>query len=224
MQVGRLVTFRGQSPTRRSFADTLAVAGVASSTSGKRVKRTNDVLVAREPSSRAPSTGQEPWAADEILWYVAHTRSRCEKKLAEYCGRSRVEWTLPLYRSVRKYRGKTIVFEKPLFPGYVFLRMPTESRAKVLQSDYVANLLDVPNQEEFEGQLTAILKALDTEYEVRLAPTIQPGSRVRVRSGPLRGLEGYVEQRRGLVEVHLRLDFISQAAAVKMDADLLELI
>jgi hypothetical protein len=33
-----------------------------------------------------------------------------------------------------------------------------------------------------------------------------------------------VENRRGMVEVLLRLDFISQAAAVKMDADLLELI
>lgn len=159
-----------------------------------------------------------------LEWFVAHTRSRCEKKLAEYCGRAGISSTLPLYRSVKKYRGKTLVFHKPLFPGYLFLRMQAESRQKVLQSDYVANLLDVPCQEEFEAQLRAILQALDSEYEVRLAPTIQPGSRVRVRSGPLRGLEGYVEARRGLVEVHLRLDFISQAAAVKMDADLLELV
>jgi len=159
-----------------------------------------------------------------IEWFVAHTRARCEKKLAEYCVRTGVEPTLPTYRSVKKYRGKTLVFEKPLFPGYLFLRMPATLRAKVLQSDYVANLLDVPSQEEFQQQLDAILQALETDYEVRLAPTITKGSRVRIRSGPLRGLEGYVEDRRGKVEVHLRLDFISQAAAVRMDADLLELI
>jgi transcription antitermination factor NusG len=158
------------------------------------------------------------------LWFVAHTRARCEKKLASYCARAGLEPTLPLYRSVKKYRGKTVVFEKPLFPGYVFMRMPAVARQRVLQSDYVANLLDVPCQEEFEEQLEAILQALETEYEVRLAPTIEAGSRVRVRSGPLRGLEGYVEGRRGMVEVHLRLDFISQAAAVRMDADLLELV
>lgn len=161
---------------------------------------------------------------DAPRWYVAHTRARCEKKLAEQCARWGVPVTLPRYRSVRKYRRKTVSFEKPLFPGYVFLRLPKAERSRVLQSEYVANLLEVPNQEEFQAQLDAILQALETQYEVRLCPTIATGSRVRVRSGALRGLEGYVEMRRGPVEVHLRLDFIGQAAAVRMDADLLELV
>ncbi|MBL9139260.1 MAG: UpxY family transcription antiterminator [Verrucomicrobiales bacterium] len=171
----------------------------------------------------ALSAGGEAQEA-ALRWWVAHTKARCEKKLADYCLRGGIAPTLPLYKSVKKYRGKTVTFEKPLFPGYLFLRMSTFERSKVLQSDYLANLLDVPVQDEFEEQLGAILQALDTDYEVKLAPTIKPGCRVRIKSGPLRGLEGYVEQRRGTVEVHLRLDFISQAAAVRMDADLLELI
>lgn len=162
--------------------------------------------------------------AAELLWYVAHTRPRCEKKLSGYCERAGLTPTLPLYRSVRKYRGKTVVFEKPLFPGYLFLKMPPQARQGILQSDYVANLLDVPVQDEFEQELAAILQAVNTDYEIRLSPTIQPGSRVRIRTGPLRGLEGYVERRQGAVEVHLRLAFIGQAAAVRMDADNLELI
>ena len=43
-------------------------------------------------------------------------------------------------------------------------------------------------------------------------------------SGPLRGIEGWVEQRHGMSTVLLRLDFIGQAAAVKMEATDLELI
>lgn len=179
----------------------------------------------REGEKLAPvKTGEtESWQTDVLEWFVAHTKSRCEKKLADYCGRSGLRPTLPLYRSVRKYRGKTVVFQKPLFPGYVFLRMPGAARSKILQSEYIANLLDVPLQDEFQAQLEAILQALESEYEVRLAPTIQPGARVVIRSGPLRGLEGFVEDRRGLAEVHLRLEFIGQAAAVKIDADLLDL-
>ncbi len=160
----------------------------------------------------------------DLLWFVAHTRPRCEKKLAGFCERAGLRPTLPLYQSVKKYRGKTVAFEKPLFPGYVFIQMPLVARQGVLQSDYVANLLDVPIQDEFQDQLNAILQALGTEYEVHLAPTIKAGCRVRIRSGPLRGLEGYVEDRRGAVDVQLRLAFIGQAAAVKMDADMLELI
>ncbi len=159
-----------------------------------------------------------------LLWFVAHTRPRCEKKLAAFCEREGLAVTLPCYRSVKKYRGKTVVFHKPLFPGYVFLQLQAEHRQRVRQSDYVANFLDVPDQQEFAQQLDDILTALDTELEVRLAPTIGPGSRVVIKSGPLQGIEGWVERRSGMTEVLLRLDFIGQAAAVKVDATDLELV
>jgi transcription antitermination factor NusG len=167
-----------------------------------------------------------PEAVDDevVSWYVAHTRPRCEKKLTDYCGRQGFKFTLPLYKSVKKYRGKTEVFLKPLFPGYVFLQLLKRQRQPVYQSDYVANLLEPPDQREFQQQLDDILAALDTELEVRLAPTITAGVKVRIKSGPLQGIEGWVESRRGMTEVQLRLDFIGQAAAVKMSAEILELI
>ncbi len=86
-------------------------------------------------------------------WYVAHTRPRCEKKLVAWCGREGHACELPTYASVRKYRGKEVTFHKPLFPGYVFLRLPIQGKREVMQSDYVANLLVPPDQEEFEAQL-----------------------------------------------------------------------
>jgi transcription antitermination factor NusG len=165
----------------------------------------------------------EPATPQELLWFVAHTRPRCEKKLAEHCARERFQVTLPCYRSVKKYRGKVLTFHKPLFPGYVFLQLFRNQRQRVYQSDYVANLLDVLDQQTFAHQLGDILLALDTDLEVCLAPHITQGSRVRVKHGPLRGIEGYVESRQGAMWVILRLDFISQAAAVKMEATDVEL-
>lgn len=160
----------------------------------------------------------------DLLWFVAHTRPRCEKKLVQYCEREGLATTLPCYRSVRKYRGKKVVFHKPLFPGYVFLELHPTERQTVYQSDYVANLLDVPDQAEFAAQLHDIIEALDTELEVRLAPTIGPGMKVRIKSGPLQGMAAWVESRRGMTEALLRLDFIGQAAAIRVDATQLELI
>jgi transcription antitermination factor NusG len=159
----------------------------------------------------------------DLLWFVAHTRPRCEKKLVQYAEREGLIVTLPCYHSVRKYRGKTVTFEKPLFPGYVFFRLEEEHRQTVYQSDYVANLLKVGDRELFERQLAAVLQALETNLEIRLAPEIGPGKRVRITSGPLRGVEGWVEERYGMTTVLLRVDFISQAAAVKVEAHELEL-
>jgi transcription antitermination factor NusG len=161
---------------------------------------------------------------NQLLWYVAHTKPRCEKKLMQFCGRKNLAATLPTYRSAHKYRGKTVVFQKPLFPGYVFIQMPREQRNTVLQSDHVANLLDVHDQELFARQLHEVMLALETDLEIRLAPTIGEGARVKIKSGPLRGTEGWVEKRYGMNIVLLRLDFIGQAAAVKLDATDLEMI
>lgn len=159
----------------------------------------------------------------ELLWFAAHTKPRREKKLVEYCERQGFAATLPSYRSAHKYRGKSVVFEKPLFPGYVFLQLLPTDAGTVRQNDHVANLLEVFDQPTFARQLQEILVALESDLEVRLAPTIASGTRVRIRTGPLQGIEGLVESRQGRVTVILRLDFINQAAAVKMDADMLEL-
>lgn len=111
-----------------------------------------------------------------------------------------------------------MVFEKPLFPGYVFLRITEAQKRLTRQSDHLANLLTVVDQELFDRQLADILLALESNVEVRLAPAIGEGMRVQIKSGPLRGLDGWVEKRHGPTIVLLRLDFIGQAAAVKVDA------
>ena len=132
--------------------------------------------------------------------------------------------TLPCYDSAHKYRGKTVVFRKPLFPGYVFLRLKPEQKQLARQNEHVANLLEVLDQQTFQTQLDDILLALESKLGVRLAPAIGEGMHVRIKTGPLQGIEGWVETRYGMTTVLLRLDFINQAAAVKIDADNLEQI
>ena len=132
--------------------------------------------------------------------------------------------TLPTYSSTKKYRGKVVTFQKPLFPGYVFLQLNRKTREVAIQSNYVANMLEVHDQEEFKKQLSDILFALDQNVDIRVEPMIGKGNRVMIKSGSLQGQEGWVEDRFGMTTVLLRLDFIGQAAAIKVDASILELI
>jgi transcription antitermination factor NusG len=159
----------------------------------------------------------------ELLWFVAHTRPRREKKLKQNCEREGIPVTLPTYRTRHEYRRKSVVFTKPLFPGYVFVQLAGEQRQRLAQNEHVASLLEVYDQALFSRQLGEVLRALDTDLEVFLAPEIGDGSRVLVKSGPLRGMEGWVEKRYGPTTVLLRIDFIGQAAAIKVEATQLEL-
>ena len=45
-----------------------------------------------------------------------------------------------------------------------------------------------------------------------------------IKSGPLQGQEGWVDERFGMTTVLLRLDFIGQSAAIEVSSDVLELI
>ncbi len=159
-----------------------------------------------------------------VLWRAAHTGPRCEKKIAEFCERDGLEVCLPLYPSIKKYHGKTVEFTKPLFPGYVFFRATAGQCTRLSQNDHVARVLTPPDEAEFATQLEDILRALATRREIRLAPEVVDGMRVHIVRGPLRGLEGMVERRSGLLEVYLRLDFIGQSAAVRVQADEVEAV
>jgi len=162
--------------------------------------------------------------ATEAMWYVAHTRPRCEKKLAWYCEREGFEVTLPCIKSKRVYGRKKVEFEKPLFPGYVFFKgEPTVCRW-VTGSDYTANVLTVFEQSAFEQQLNDILIALESGAFVLGATELCPGRYVRIVAGPLAGLSGTVMQISNQVTVVLNLDFIGQGAAVVVDSVNLEVV
>ena len=93
-----------------------------------------------------------------------------------------------------------------------------------MQSNFVANMLHVVDQQLFEQQLNDILFALNQEITIRLEPIIEVGARVMIKSGPLQGQEGWVDERFGMTTVLLRLDFIGQSAAIEVSSDVLELI
>jgi hypothetical protein len=79
-------------------------------------------------------------------------------------------------------------------------------------------------KKDSSAQLGDIFEALESGCELKLAPEIGAGKRVMIKSGPMRGIEGWVEDRYGATTVLLRLDFIGQAAALSMEADMLELV
>jgi transcription antitermination factor NusG len=157
----------------------------------------------------------------ETLWFVAYTRPRCEKKIADYCKQEGIHATLPLYNSACRYGGRSVVFQKPLFPGYVFLRL--EAPRSRLHNKRIVKVLSVDDQAAFDRQLEDILRALDANTEIRMAPAVVEGSAVRVKTGPLRGMEGWVDKRIGLDWLVVRLDFISQGVAVRIPAYEVEL-
>jgi transcription antitermination factor NusG len=153
----------------------------------------------------------------ERSWVVLHARPRCEKKAADHCDRNEVPWYLPLKKKTHRYGSRERSFWSPLFPGYVFCVVTPDQKSEVRQNRYVANLLEVLDQEKLVEQLRHINRALTMGDVVEVMPYLETGRRVRVTGGVMKGLEGIVSKVKGKTRVIISVDMIRQSVAVEVD-------
>ena len=168
------------------------------------------------------------WPAEflELHWYAAYTLANHEKQVMQQFTERSVEHFLPLYESVRNWKDRKVKLQLPLFPGYVFVRVALRDRLRVLQVPSVVRLVG------FNGYPAALpdseIEALRTSVAMQLRaephPYLTVGRRVRIKSGPLAGVEGILIRKKNAFRVVLSLDFILRSAAVEVDASDIERI
>ena len=159
----------------------------------------------------------------EPRWFAAYTFGNHEKRVAEALGGKGVEHFLPLYESVRRWSDRKVRLQRPLFPGYVFVRIAIQERLRVQRVQGVVRLVG------FNGQLTALpddeidilRRALTTQISAAPHPFLAAGTRVRIVRGPLAGLSGVTVRRKGSMRVVLSIELIQRSVIVDLDtADL----
>jgi transcription antitermination factor NusG len=158
------------------------------------------------------------------VWYAAYTRANHEKRVAEQLGVRSVEHFVPLYESVRRWKDRKVRIQLPLFPGYVFVRLALRDRLRVLQVPGVARLVGfnglpcaLPDSE-----IEALKAGLASGVRAEPHPFLTVGRWVRVKGGPLEGLQGIVVRRKNRLRLVVSLDLIHRAAAVEVEAADLE--
>ena len=156
----------------------------------------------------------------EPQWYATYTRSRHEKRIAEQLEQRSVECFLPVYETVRQWKNGKFKVQFPLFPGYVFVRIPLKERLRVLEVPGVVRLVG------FHGKPTPLPQsdieimrdALRTGVEAEPHPYLKVGAKVRIKSGPLSGLQGILLRRKGKPRVVVSVDLIMRSIAIDIDA------
>jgi transcription antitermination factor NusG len=152
-------------------------------------------------------------------WYVCHTRPRCEKKFAALLGAEALEHYLPLVSSIRRYPSGTKRFTKPLFPGYVFARVPASGKSRIYQQELLARAITVDDEPTFLRQLEDVRRIVATGVELTVIPLLTRGRRVRVVGGPLHGLEGQVDDSSNPLGVVISVDVLRQGLLLKVAAE-----
>jgi transcription antitermination factor NusG len=160
-----------------------------------------------------------PEAYIEERWYAAYTCANHEKRVAHQLEERAVEHFLPLYRSVRRWSDRRVQIDLPLFPGYVFVRLALRNRLRVVQIPSVGRLvgfngLPVALQDE---EVEALRNGLAQRLRAEPHPSLTVGRRVRMVSGPLKGIEGMLVRKKGALRLILSINAIMRSVAVEVD-------
>jgi transcriptional antiterminator RfaH len=148
----------------------------------------------REVVQEAPTQPSEA----HLPWYLAYTRARMEETALLNLQRQCFHTYLPLFKTARRTAEGLQPTHVAMFPRYVFVRPATERQSLSV----VASTRGVIGLVRFGIEPATVLPEIVQhirEFErarnqagIEAISPIQPGTRVRMRKGALKGLEGLV--------------------------------
>jgi transcription antitermination factor NusG len=153
-------------------------------------------------------------------WFAVYTRHQHEKSVAEHLLGRGVEVFLPVYESLRQWNDRRQRLSLPLFPCYVFFRGNQEPRIKVLSTPGVHSIVGFAGRPApiERSEIDAIRLAVESHYRVEPHPFLRHGDRVRVKHGPLAGVEGILIRKRGFDRLILSAELLQKSVSVEVDA------
>jgi transcription antitermination factor NusG len=160
-----------------------------------------------------------PAAYTEPRWYAAYTCANHEKRVAEQLEGRAIEYFLPLYKSVRHWNDRQVQLDLPLFPGYIFVRLPLRDRLRVLEVPSVVRLVGFNSTPTAlpEEEIQALRNGLKAGIRAEPHSYLRVGRRARIISGPLAGREGILLRRKGHIRVVLSIELLQRSAAIEVD-------
>jgi transcription antitermination factor NusG len=161
-------------------------------------------------------------------WYAVHTRSNFEKRIVLDLERKGIQTFLPAFHEIHRWKDRKKEVEIPYFPGYVFARIEDipEQRLAILRTIGTVRILG--NGSEIEPipnlEIDRLQRLVQSNLAACVHPLLKEGSQVRVKSGPLHGVEGLLVQFKNQNRLILSVNLLARSVATEIDLCDVELI
>jgi transcription antitermination factor NusG len=154
-------------------------------------------------------------------WFAVRTAAGREKAVASQLESKGYEKFLPLYRSNRQWSDRTKRLELPLFPGYLFCRFDFNQRLPILITPGVMLVVGygkIPTPVG-DGEIEALRRVIASGAAAEPHDYLSVGQRVRVREGPLAGVEGILLQVKNSWRIVLSVELLRRSVSVELDRE-----
>lgn len=157
-------------------------------------------------------------------WFAVFTVPRHEKRVEAHFRVRTIESFLPLYRRQRQWKdGSKGILHLPLFSSYIFVKIGTGERASVLGIPGVISIVgSVREPLEVPDSYICFLQEGLQQGKIEPYPFLTAGTKVRIRTGVMAGMEGVLLRKKNQFRVVLTLDMIMQSVTVEVATDDIE--
>jgi transcription termination/antitermination protein NusG len=166
---------------------------------------------------------------DTARWYAVHVKSRHEFRVYERLTGAGITTFLPSLKRLSKWKDRNKLIQFPLFQGYLFVQTDNshDARLTILKTPGVVRILGTVTGEPEpipEEQIQSLMKLIDAGAHLDPYPYLQEGQRIRIKRGPLAGIEGLLVEKSGQHKLVLSVDILCQSTSVTIQASDVERI
>jgi transcription termination/antitermination protein NusG len=161
------------------------------------------------------------------LWFAVQTRFRFEKKVAAELTNKGMRVFVPLRKESRCWGDRTKEVSVPLFPGHLFVWSDRSVMARivVLQTPGVMGFASMAGTAATisQKQIDDLKLLLTENISVSAHPFAKTGQLLRIRGGPLDGIEG-LQLQGEKNKLLISIDAIQHSLAIDIGTHELEVI
>lgn len=171
-----------------------------------------------------PFENTSPNLPADTSWYALYARHQHEKVVAELLSKKGFNVFLPLYDATHRWKDRLKKLSLPLFPSYVFLKGGLDRQLHIMTTPGVRSIVSSAGRVAMipEEQIEAIKRMVEGPLRAEPHPFLNCGDRVRVRCGPLEGIEGILVRKKNLTRLVISIEMLMKSVAVEIDGWMVE--
>jgi transcription antitermination factor NusG len=152
-------------------------------------------------------------------WFAVHTRSRHEKQVDSFLKEKRIDAFLPLIKTPSRRKDRVKFVDLPLFPGYLFVKIPLGNVYDVITTRGVTRIVGTDILTPIpipEKQVNDIKLLVSSNIKLDPYKYLATGTRIRVKYGPLAGIEGILLKKKTNCRVVVSVDLLQRSVSAEV--------
>lgn len=167
--------------------------------------------------------------SSSAYWYAIYVKSRHEFHVFERLSRANIDAFLPTMERLSKWKDRKKMVSFPLFPSYLFVHINKSYNniLTVLKTNGVVRFLGINSCDPEpipEEQIIFLKRVVENKELIAPYPFLKVGQRIRIKRGPLAGVEGLLVEKAGQYSLVISVDILQQGVSLQIDAAEVEVV